>query len=183
MYSEKSNSKLSSKHSSWCISTVILCFILDTHHSVGFCVNVLGYNHTSLCEVIFCITLGILYWLKVPCNNIHQTLTEVANHFRAHQLWMYSLLKYSLTWSSSRGTYSFKFFSLSSVAWISWSLVLLVRDWSKEGIQYHRLVIQKFCLARFPAPLSSKPLFCLFFLLLLKYSKPFLFALTSFRSL
>lgn len=77
--------------------SIILCFILDTHQSIGFCVNVLGYNPTSFCQVIFCITLGILYCVKVPCNDIHQTLTELANHFRAHQLCMYSLLKYSLT--------------------------------------------------------------------------------------
>lgn len=128
--------------------------------SIGFSMNVLGYNHTRLHQVIFCIIPGILYWLKVLCSDTYQTLTEMANPFRAHQLYMYSSLKYSLTWSPfTKDTYSFQLFSLSFLAWISWSLVLLVKDWGREGIQYLRLVMEKSCLTRSLAPLSNRPYF------------------------
>ena len=102
----------------------------------------------------------IIKWLRNDISQLPSTFSCIPS--APVDLYMSSLLKYSLTYSScTKGMYSllqtFPLFSGISGAGLA------SKDWGEKSVQY--LSISMSSVIRTSAPFSSRPIFCLFFLL------------------
>ena len=127
-----------------------------------------------------------LLWSKITESGLATTTASCLSNCEStpsgpREFCMYSLLKYSLTWSSSTKGMS-SFFQISSWSLQPLKASLASEDWWKKGIQYLRL-FHVLC-NQLPPPLwaivRGEPTFSLVFLSLPAYlRKPFLLSFTS----